>query len=338
MKYQVGDTILVKLTDEEGKVVEIINDKMVMIEVRGVKYPAYMDQIDFPYFKMFTAKRAASKKKIHVDDVIKEKNVKRQKVQDGVYLRFFPVYSKDVFDDDIVQKLKVYLINFNEENYLFDYNLYFGAAESSFQLKARVDALSEIYLHDIDFDDISDNPRFEFVFHLEPANKKRAAYFERMVKVNGKKVFKKIEEITVAHEPSFEMEVFLQYPEKAEEPEDLNVAKLAKTGYRLNDLSKLKDVLAPKRTVVDLHIDKITDNWDRMSAGEILHMQLNEFEKFYDLALAHRQPVLTIIHGIGIGRLKDELHQALKAKKEVKSFINQYSPQYGYGATEIFFK
>ena len=57
MKYQVGDDIVVMHTNEEGKVVEIINEKMVMIEVRGVKFPCYTDQIDFPYFKRFTEKK-----------------------------------------------------------------------------------------------------------------------------------------------------------------------------------------------------------------------------------------------------------------------------------------
>ena len=31
MKYEVGDKILVLATDEEGKVVELMNEKMVMI-------------------------------------------------------------------------------------------------------------------------------------------------------------------------------------------------------------------------------------------------------------------------------------------------------------------
>jgi hypothetical protein len=55
MKYEVGDKIVVNATNEDGRVLEIMNEKMVMIEVRGVKFPAYTDQIDFPYFKMFTA-------------------------------------------------------------------------------------------------------------------------------------------------------------------------------------------------------------------------------------------------------------------------------------------
>ena len=57
MKYEVGDEIIVLHSNEEGRVVEIMNDKMVMIEVRGVKFPAYMDQIDFPYFLRFTRKK-----------------------------------------------------------------------------------------------------------------------------------------------------------------------------------------------------------------------------------------------------------------------------------------
>src|SRR6476661_2380912 len=111
MKYEIGDKIIVLHSDEEGKVVDIINDKMVMIEVRGVKFPAYMDQIDFPYFKMFTQKKQVTPKKIYVDNIKKEKKAVNRKVKDGVFLNFIPVFDKDVFDDDVVEKLKVILVN-----------------------------------------------------------------------------------------------------------------------------------------------------------------------------------------------------------------------------------
>ena len=61
MKYQVGDKILVLHSQEEGEVVDLINDKMVMIEVDNIRFPVYMDQIDFPYFKRFTEKRSFDK-------------------------------------------------------------------------------------------------------------------------------------------------------------------------------------------------------------------------------------------------------------------------------------
>ena len=80
MKYEIGDKIIVLLTNEEGKVADIINEKMVMIEVNGVKFPAYMDQIDFPYFKMFTQKKVFPKQKVFIDQVGKEKNFSKAKV------------------------------------------------------------------------------------------------------------------------------------------------------------------------------------------------------------------------------------------------------------------
>jgi dsDNA-specific endonuclease/ATPase MutS2 len=89
--------------------------------------------------------------------------------------------------------------------------------------------------------------------------------------------------------------------------------------------------------VIDLHIEKLSDNWKHLSNFEILTIQLKNFEKFYYLAVAHHQPNLTVIHGIGSGKLRDEIHELLKYKKEVKSFVNQYHPNYGYGATEIYF-
>jgi dsDNA-specific endonuclease/ATPase MutS2 len=52
--------------------------------------------------------------------------------------------------------------------------------------------------------------------------------------------------------------------------------------------------------------------------------------------VAHRQPSLVVIHGLGSGKLRDEIHELLRHKKEVKTFVNQYHASYGYGATEIY--
>ena len=42
MKYQVGDIVLILHSNEEAKVVDIINNKMLMVETKGVTYPVYM--------------------------------------------------------------------------------------------------------------------------------------------------------------------------------------------------------------------------------------------------------------------------------------------------------
>ena len=336
MKYQIGDKIVVLHSDEEGMVVDIINDKMVMIEVRGVKFPAYMDQIDFPYFKMFSQKTIVPKKKIFVDDIRKEKTAPKKKVADGVFLSFMPVFDKDIFDDDVVEKLRIYLVNHNEEAYHFDYNLFF-AGENNFQLKNNIGGLSEFYLHDVSFEDMSDNPRFDVEFSLQNENKKKALFYETSLKVKAKQLFKKIEETQAKNEPTFSYELFLTYPDRVD-AEKVDLTMLGNAGYRVYDAKHLRTHLPPARSVVDLHIEKLTDSWKHLSNFEIMTIQLNEFEKYYELSVAHKQPTLIVIHGVGEGKLRDEIHEILRLKNEVKSFVNQFHPLYGFGATEIYFK
>ncbi len=335
MKYEPGDKIIVLLTNEEGKVVELMNEKMVMIEVKGVRFPAYMDQIDFPYFNMFSQKKPVEKKKVYVDNLAKEKVNTKTKVADGMFIFFMPVFDKDVFDDDVVEKLKIYLINQTSTAFSFNYNVLING-ESSFQLKNVIEPLHEFYLHDVNFEDLSDNPRFDVEFSLVTPDKKKAPYYETSLKLKAKQLFKKIEEIKLKNEPTFSYTLFDEYPDKVDE-EKVDLGKLGNAGYRVYDASRVKENLQPPRTVVDLHIEKLADSWKHLSNFEILTIQLKAFEKFYDLAVAHHQSSLIIIHGVGVGKLRDEIHDILKSKREVKSFVNQYNSSYGYGATEIYF-
>ncbi len=336
MKYEVGDKIVVKLTNEDGKVVEIINEKMILIEVKGVKFPAYTDQVDFPYFKMFTEKRQQEKKKVYIDNVKTEKKAVKAKEGEGVQLSFLPVYQKDVFDDDVVEKFKIYLINKNNEGYQFTYNFVVDNF-SRFRLNNTILPQADFYLHDVPFEDLSDNPKFDFEFAQEAPQKGKAPHYEASLKLKGKQVFKKLEEIQLKNEPGFAYELFHTYPDKIEE-EKVDLSKLGNAGFRVYDAAKAREYMQPARTVVDLHIEKLTDNWKHLSNFEILTLQLKTFEKYYDLAVAHHLNEFIIIHGVGAGKLREEIHDILRLKREVKSFVNQYTDRFGYGATQIYFQ
>ncbi len=341
MKYQIGDKVLVLHSQEEGEIIDIINGKMVMIEVDKIRFPVYMDQIDFPYFKRFTEKSFGrpetghKKEKKYIDDIRKEKTPKKYAVSEGVWLSFLPVFDKDIFDDDVVESFKLYLINQTNEPYNFIYNLKY-AGKPDFELKNQVLSLSDFYLHDILFEDMNDAPRFEFEFSLVNNNKKKADYFEATLKIKAKQLFQKIEEIKLKNEPTFSYKLFEKYPDKTIEDKP-ELENLHAKGNKIYDASKARQNLEPARSVIDLHIEKLTDNWKHLSNFEILTLQLKTFEKYYYLSVAHHQPHLTVIHGLGSGKLKDEIHEILKYKKEVKSFVNQYHPNFGYGATEIYF-
>jgi dsDNA-specific endonuclease/ATPase MutS2 len=67
-------------------------------------------------------------------------------------------------------------------------------------------------------------------------------------------------------------------------------------------------------------------------------LQLRAFEKWLDKAELNYLKQLWVIHGVGSGRLKEEVHELLKHRNSVKSFVAQYHPWYGNGATEIYLK
>lgn len=340
MKYQVGDEIVVLHTNEEGKVTEIINDKMVMIEVRGVKFPSYMDQIDFPYFKRFTQNKAIlqpKKEKKFVEDVRKEKlKPAETQVAEGVWLSLIPKFTLDEFGDEVVELFKLHLVNKTPRGYKFIYEQKV-LGDIAFELTNEITGYHDFYLHDIKFGDFNDNPTLFFEFSLITPDKKKAEYFETSLKLKGKQIFQRVEEMKQKNEPTVTFKLFENYPDKTFDTKP-KLSPYAANEYASYEAKIARKNLEPARSVIDLHMEKLSDNWQHISNFEILTMQLKEFEKWYNLSVAHQQPNLVVIHGVGSGKLRDEIHEILKSKKEVRFFINQYDHRFGYGATEIFFQ
>jgi hypothetical protein len=313
---------------------------MVMIEVRGVKFPAYMDQIDFPYFKRFTEKKLIPSKKLepktYIDQLPKEKpQPNKLKVANGVWLSFIPKFELDDFNDEVVDVLKIHLINNTDQHLKFIYQQQFNGI-SNFELLNEIQPFHDFYLHDIDFAAVNDSPSFSIEFSLKNPQKNKAPHFETALKLKPKQVFQKVEALKENNEPTFSYLLYEKYPDKEVEyfPLDSLVAK----GFKVYDAGKAREHLPPARSVIDLHIEKLADNYASMSNFEMLTLQLKELEKWVDISVAHHQFELIVIHGVGSGKLREEIHEYLKTRKEVKYFINQYDARFGYGATIVYFE
>ncbi len=342
MKFQVGDTVLVLHSNEEGMVIDIINEKMVMVEVRGVKFPAYTDQLDFPYFHRFTKKKIVEEEKKprqFIDQVPKEKKKQVERVVDGVWLTFIPVFGSDEFGDDVVEELKVHIVNRTEGAYKFTYTVhYLGSPD--FQLVNQIHPFEDFYVHDIPFENLNDNPNFAFEWSLIKPEKNKAEYLETNLKLKAKQVFNRIEELKKKGEATFSYKLFDEYPVATikEEPPLVDLSRLANAGFKVYPASSARRHLDPPKYEVDLHIEKLTKQHSSLDNFEKLTLQLKTLEKELDLAVAHHQASLIVIHGVGTGKLRDEVHEVLRSRKDVTSFVNRYHPAYGYGATEVFFK
>jgi Smr domain len=340
MKYEIGDSIIVKLTNEEGKVIDILNEQMVLIDVKGVKFPAYMDQIDFPYFNMFSKqqKEAPKPEKKYIDDVKREKPTpiaKKEKIHTGVWINLIPILSTDDFGDDIIEFFKIYLINETEHLLLFDYDLLLNG-EINFSLKNELLPFHNFYVHDVAIESFSNNPKFNFIFSLKNPHKTKAEFYETHYKIKGKQIFQQLSLMKETGEASIRHKLLDQYP-NATVTEKLDLSKLTNAGLKIIDAKAYTSQLPTARTVIDIHIEKLVHDHTHLTNAEILDIQMKEFEKWYNIAVLKNQPFFIVVHGVGNGVLRNEVHEFLKYKKEVKSFVNQYHPSFGYGATEIQF-
>lgn len=98
--------------------------------------------------------------------------------------------------------------------------------------------------------------------------------------------------------------------------------------------SKSKSHLRKKELEVDLHFENLTPGNDRMSAHEKLTLQLDSAKNALQKARNGNYTHLVLVHGVGQGRLKEELHKWLQGQQRLE-FYDASLQKYGFGATEV---
>jgi dsDNA-specific endonuclease/ATPase MutS2 len=85
---------------------------------------------------------------------------------------------------------------------------------------------------------------------------------------------------------------------------------------------------------VDLHIHMIADSTRNLSNHDMVLLQLDHFERTLAEARRMRLSKVVYIHGIGKGRLRDELRKRLKTLSNCEFDDADYRV-YGLGATQV---
>ncbi len=86
---------------------------------------------------------------------------------------------------------------------------------------------------------------------------------------------------------------------------------------------------------IDLHIEELIDSHRGMSNGEILSVQMANFKRELNAAIHRKAKKMIVIHGVGEGTLKSEIHMELYNHYPNMEFHDANYRKYGYGATEI---
>jgi len=91
-------------------------------------------------------------------------------------------------------------------------------------------------------------------------------------------------------------------------------------------------------TEIDLHVDDTKFKGGKKEEKYAIEYQLDALESALDNAVLKGKVELRVIHGLGKGKLKDEVHKILRSHPQVKTFENAYHPRYGWGSTIVHFK
>jgi hypothetical protein len=332
MKFTIGDRIVLNRTGEEGHVTAYIDNLMVEVEVGGTTFPVYLDDVDHPYLKWFTEKAPKKKSQSLPEQFPVEKaEARKQRMAKGVYLSFLPVFKTEEMEE-VADYLKVYLLNETPAPIKFSYDVRISN-KSEFKHEGLLHAFGNLYLHSVQYADMGDQPRF--TWQLTDTVNTQMEKAEGILRIRPARLFEHITRALSHNEPSFSYLLIDDFkPAKKPEPKETFVPPALSQAL---PLITTRTIEAAKHEI-DLHIEQLIDDKKGLSNADIITLQLNTLRHYLQLAVVHRQERMIVIHGLGKGKLREEVHIILKQTPEVSRYKNEWSGKYGFGATEIFFR
>jgi hypothetical protein len=141
---------------------------------------------------------------------------------------------------------------------------------------------------------------------------------------------------TKAKAPLLNKDAYLVQLDKEETAAEIKPEQIVEGMYGKAPKTGLPEaVVARPPAEVDLHIEKLSDNYAQMSSPDIIKLQLQAFDKALENAIATGMSEIVFIHGVGNGTLRTELHRRLSKHASVKYFEDARKEKFGYGATAV---
>ena len=358
MQLQIGDKVSFINEKRNGTVKKIINPTTVSVEIEdGFEIPVLIKEL----YKTTTGSEASIPvyvvKEIPSDkrtdnfekEVIEEDNnpitslTDDYKKEEAIFLGFEPLNQ----DDFLADGFNLYFINHTVYDVLFSC---YHKSDNKFTgiCYDAVSPMSKYHIDIIGKENLNDwsDLLFHCIFYTDKTLKIKPP-FEKEINVNIVKFFKdnnftfsKMLESKSYLIPIYEEIVPEQWEveewvnEKIETIPVRNIKEMTQGKIDVKPLDK-KHVVAPYIAEVDLHIEQLTENVEELSNHEKLNIQLNYFSRCLDAAIVHKFKKITFIHGVGQGRLKDEIHKIIRESYPGVKIQDGPFKKFGVGATEV---
>ncbi|MDQ3046253.1 MAG: DUF2027 domain-containing protein [Bacteroidota bacterium] len=346
MKLKVGDKVKFLNEKGEGTVTKIISKNSVGVTVEdGFEIPFNLTELLLINPAGHTepaiqVERTIQKKAADAHGAYQtaKKNMERKEAE-GIYLAFSPEKIKDIAHSD----MNVWLINHTGYKILFSYSILNEDMFSTLET-GGAESFESVLLETIEKTELQEATTFKLdvLFYNEKDHDQHPP-FSGQIRLKPIKLYKDnaFAENSFISEKSLVIEVYKMEEMPTEDKlfsprNDLSQILFQKrTHSDAPKKSKPHSNNNPEKELeIDLHIEELMDDYSRMSNAEIIQVQLKHFQQALDRAIADHYRKLTVIHGVGNGRLRQEVRNIISANSSLRFYDGSYS-KYGFGATEI---
>lgn len=256
----------------------------------------------------------------------------------GIQIAFLSVEN----NERLTEKYLIYLIN--DTQYAIIFNIKFWLNYRSETWGDKLPATSYIELGEMLYDDLNEAPEFDIEINWI-TTEGVGRPISKLLKIKAKSFFNTLRTAPLLNKPSHLYRLFEKPIIEAEpEVEDLQTytKRHAKPIWETTGNLKSFDQhstneLANFSREIDLHIEALREENKKMTNSEIIAIQLSAFEAYINLAIRLGVPSVFVIHGVGKGKLRNEIATRLMNNPDVMTFKNEFHPKYGWGATEVVF-
>ncbi|MEL7120295.1 MAG: Smr/MutS family protein [Bacteroidota bacterium] len=352
MLFSVGTRVEFIHTHDRGVVTSLLSNGMVhvLLEDEGIEIPAFIEDLaraeekadEHPSIKakIVPGKKAHQISPPEVPPAETQYAIIKSK---GLQIGFDPILNRA----GLAEKYKMYLINDTKHEALFTLTLKLdGRAVNRYN--GKINSVSIYEVGELLFDQLNEAPTFEVeCWRVTTAGTEGRQH--RSLKIKPKQFFKKLAVAPLLNKQVHLFKVFESLKVDAEQKkdkEDLQTYTKRNsrplTSISWNDLNTrfTPDVMefAEFISELDLHVESLVKNHQKLTTKEILNTQLFHFEQYISKAIRLGVERVFIIHGVGKGKLRNEIATRLMQNESVKTFKNEFHPRYGYGATEVVFE
>ncbi|HQQ93479.1 MAG TPA: DUF2027 domain-containing protein [Bacteroidia bacterium] len=327
MKLRIGDKVRFLNEVGEGLVSRIKDKNTVFVEMEdGFEIPFPVKQLVPIHTELILEKDSEN---LDLDP--------EAKLNDSLFLMLEPDHELR----SLMSDYRLYLYNASSYHLLFTYSLREGAHYQCIK-HGEAGPYQKTLLKTFKPDFLKEYPyhRLDIVFYKNSHFKSQLPVSETVL-INEQVLH---QNQAIQH-PEFEKPVYafllkddfstVQTIERELKPEDVErLNRLKERGWNAPVSKSNKAHLKNLEKEVDLHIEELVDSLNGLGKHEMLKIQMDRFHKELDQAIAKHLKKIVFIHGVGNGRLKQEILSILRHTPGI-SFHDASYKTYGFGATQV---